>query len=80
MASFSSFNAARVSQKFILVLVLLAILLVGPSAATSRAYTTMQPKHHQKKYDAGLNNPDSLRTMLPKGKPVPPSGPSKRHN
>ncbi|KAD4983008.1 hypothetical protein E3N88_19679 [Mikania micrantha] len=74
MASLSSSYV----QKLILILVI-TILLAGPSSATSRGYTTMQPVQEWKN-DMGSINPGSLSTMLPKGKPVPPSGPSKRHN
>ncbi|KAI3818336.1 hypothetical protein L1987_12141 [Smallanthus sonchifolius] len=79
MAPLSSFNAQQVSSKLVLVLFFI-ILLIVPSSGTSRGYTTMQPEHHRKHYDAGSNSPGLFFSMLPKGKPVPPSGPSKRHN
>ncbi|PWA97479.1 hypothetical protein CTI12_AA028880 [Artemisia annua] len=67
------------SWKFFLVL-LFTILLVGPSSATSRGFTTLKPDQQRQKHDASSNNPGLYFSMKPKGKPVPPSGPSKRHN
>ncbi|CAH1416847.1 unnamed protein product [Lactuca virosa] len=80
MATLSSFKATRLSWKLFFLFLCFTILLVGPSSATSRGKTIMQPEHHRKKYDVGSKNPGLLFSMLPKGKPVPPSGPSKRHN
>ncbi|KAK9074471.1 hypothetical protein SSX86_007069 [Deinandra increscens subsp. villosa] len=77
----SSLNSPQVSSRLILVL-LFIILLVVPSSGTSRRYKTMQPEHRGKQYGGSKSNinPGLFFSMLPKGKPVPPSGPSKRHN
>ncbi|KAD7116692.1 hypothetical protein E3N88_03960 [Mikania micrantha] len=71
--------APQVSSKLVLVLFFI-ILLIVPSSGTSRGHTMLQPEHRRKHNDAVSNNPSLLFNMLPKGKPVPPSGPSKRHN
>ncbi|KVH97458.1 hypothetical protein Ccrd_000385 [Cynara cardunculus var. scolymus] len=76
MAALSSSKSQYVSWKLFVVLFFTA-LLVGQSSATSRGNTMMPLKHHPRKYDA---NPGLFFSMLPKGKRVPPSGPSKRHN
>ncbi|GJT49121.1 protein IDA [Tanacetum coccineum] len=76
MAPLSSLKARHASWKLFLVL-LFTILLVGPSSATSRGFTTLKPDQQRLKHDASSNNPGLYFSMKPKGKPVPPSGPSK---
>ncbi|KAJ0435984.1 putative protein IDA [Helianthus annuus] len=82
MEPLSSFNAPQArstSSKLVLVLFIIVLIIV-PSSGTSREFTTMQPEHHRRQNDAVSKNPGWLYSMLPKGRPVPPSGPSKRHN
>lgn len=68
------------SNKLICTLIIFTILFVGPISATSRGFTTMHPEEHRGRKNDVDTNPGLLVAMLPKGKRVPPSGPSKRHN
>ncbi|CAI9278657.1 unnamed protein product [Lactuca saligna] len=60
MATLSSFKTTRLSWKLFFLVLFFTILLVGPSSATSRGKTIMQPEHHRKKYDVGSKNPSLL--------------------
>nr|GEX14901.1 protein IDA [Tanacetum cinerariifolium] len=77
----SLLSSAYGKKLFILII---ATLLIVPTFSTSRGdMTTMSTRQKQNKPDAKGLSQDRLGlwlSMLPKGKPVPPSAPSKRHN
>ncbi|CAH1414010.1 unnamed protein product [Lactuca virosa] len=79
----ASFSRKTPWKNHLFSILFLAILLVVPTFSTSRRETiTMSPDQIRRKNDAVGSN-YRLRivfSMLPKGQPVSPSAPSKRHN
>ncbi|MFS8017757.1 hypothetical protein Hanom_Chr15g01384141 [Helianthus anomalus] len=72
-------------KKLFFIILLLTFVTSSPSLSISRgAMTTMSPEQNQnrRKSDAigSMDRLGLLLSMLPRGKPVPPSAPSKRHN
>ncbi|MFS7959723.1 hypothetical protein Hanom_Chr08g00694421 [Helianthus anomalus] len=81
MAAFlSSFKTPSSSWKLFM-LIFLMTFLVNPSFSSSRGEMTTSPKHHEKSAaNFATKTPELFLGMLPKGKPTPPSGPSRSHN
>ncbi|GMP83127.1 hypothetical protein CsSME_00037166 [Camellia sinensis var. sinensis] len=68
------------SSKPILILIVILILM-GSSGATRPG--AMKPEHfkpHRRQMGAGNGHESMVFNTFPKGTPIPPSAPSKRHN
>lgn len=81
---FMAFISTKTPWKRLFFILLLATLLFVPSFSIKRVdmTTTMSSLQNRKKHDV-TGSKDQLGLLLsmkPKGKPVPPSAPSKRHN
>ncbi|KAE8663732.1 Detected protein of unknown function [Hibiscus syriacus] len=66
--------------------VILIILVAGSSFATRPGKTVIvddrvsMPSTFPRKYEAGFQHGGKMFNFFPKGIPIPPSAPSKRHN
>ncbi|KAI8024452.1 Protein IDA [Camellia lanceoleosa] len=62
------------------------LLLIGSCIATRPGGTmkpegdSMSPELFKRQQEAGYRRQGMVFNLLPKGTPIPPSGPSKRHN
>ncbi|KAJ6899403.1 hypothetical protein NC652_025769 [Populus alba x Populus x berolinensis] len=92
MASLSSsFQAKHLSFVSITCLLFIIFLLVTSCSATRPGATLMgdvkdtlkeseNAKPYRRLYETSFGHRNHVFNFLPKGVPVPPSGPSKRHN
>ncbi|KAF3619280.1 hypothetical protein BC332_27341 [Capsicum chinense] len=90
-SSLSSSKSHYFSSKIICLLLVISLLLVGYGVEASRFGRKMMieennsrlfSSQHMKVYkkENAYKTQNLLFTMLPKGVPIPPSAPSKRHN
>ncbi|KAJ0095110.1 hypothetical protein Patl1_16529 [Pistacia atlantica] len=68
----------HLSCKTIYFVFLILVLIIG-SCSAIRPHPTMFAGNFIK-YETGFEIQDRIFNFLPKGTPIPPSGPSKRHN
>ncbi|PRQ40450.1 hypothetical protein RchiOBHm_Chr4g0436131 [Rosa chinensis] len=92
MASSSSSSSSSCSKSKYLSFLFLVLLLIGSCAATrqgktlvdhdQRVYMNMEhtKELNLKKHQTAFRFRGEIFSFFPKGSPVPPSGPSKRHN
>ncbi|KAJ6987935.1 hypothetical protein D5086_016407 [Populus alba] len=92
MATFSSsFQAKHLSFINITGVLFIIFLLVNSSSATRPGATVMRDEDMSKKseyvkpqyrrlYETSFRHQNHIFNFLPKGVPIPPSGPSKKHN
>ncbi|KAJ4710598.1 Protein IDA-LIKE [Melia azedarach] len=86
-SSFSVSKSMLRSWKVMYILVLILFLIVGSCSAgrpcsrmLAEESQTQSMRLQKRKYDTGFKYKGMMFNFLPKGTPVPPSGPSKRHN
>jgi hypothetical protein len=91
MATFSSsFQAKLLSFINITGVLFIIFLLVNSCSATRPGATLMRDedmskkseyiKPHRRLYETSFRHQNHIFNFLPKGAPIPPSGPSKKHN
>lgn len=76
-----SIRIAPCMRSTISLILVLFLLLIGSCTATRPGVTiTVNPKPLRGKDEMGFRYHGQIFSFFPKGTPVPPSGPSKRHN